>query len=145
MHKGCGLMSSLCETCDREVFFKCPWVMKGKAVTGWNAKFIKNKRGQFYTFQVISCPDYIKERERIRNCKICGRKLLPAQRDYCGATCAAVAAQRRYEEGKNRKNCVICGKPLPKNKQKFCSKKCYQISFNADARKRYRKKIAKET
>ena len=137
-------MSSLCETCDREVFFKCPWVMKGREVPGWEAKFIKTKKGQFDTYKVISCPNYIKEKEKTRHCKICGRKLLVAQRDYCGATCAAVAAQKRYEEGKKRKNCLICGEPLPKNKQKFCSKECQKKSLNEDNRARYRNKIAKE-
>ena len=116
--------------------------MKGKPVPGWEAKPVKGKKGHFDTFEVKRCPDYVRQKEKVRYCKVCGRKLLVMQKEYCGETCAKEAQKRRYMAGKPIKKCIICGKELPKNKQKFCSEECYRISFNKDNQKRYRKKTS---
>ncbi len=62
-------MSSLCETCDKEIFFKCPWVMRGRAVSGWDAKLVKCKDGG-YTYKVIECPGYQSEQTEKARCGI---------------------------------------------------------------------------
>lgn len=89
-------MASLCETCDREVFFKCRWVMDGYPVANWNAQFIKSrKRGQLDTFMVISCPNYLKEKR-----KLCSNKC------YKAAASKAAADKKKIKTAEDLKKLI---------------------------------------
>ena len=137
-------MASLCQDCDNDVFFSCKWVMRGREIQGWDATPIKGNRNQLDTFEVKGCPNFIKQKDKVRYCKICGRKLLVMQKEYCGEICEKEGQKRKRVAGKPIKRCAICGEELPKNKQRFCSDKCYKISFNAEARKKYRQKTSED-
>ena len=126
-------MSSLCETCDKEIFFKCPWVMCGVPVRGWVAKRVRTKEDG-HTYKVFECPKYKSESSNKARCRICGKVLEGKRREYCSKECADKGTKIRYRAGKPQKTCVICGSKMSFGKQKYCSEECYKrgtaINYN---------------
>lgn len=128
-------MSSLCETCDKEMFFKCPWVMCQVPILGWVARKVRCKEGG-NTYKVFECPKYKPESSNKARCRICGKVLEGKRNKYCSKECADKGAKLNSIRGRDTKKCTVCGKNMPFKKHKYCSEECKKLQVKLDAQKR---------
>lgn len=132
-------MSSLCETCDKEKFFKCPWVMCGVPVKEWAAKKIRCKEGG-HTYKVLECPGYVPEQSNKLRCRICGKVLDGKRSKYCSEECTRKANKILYHKRTPEKKCAVCGAVLLSKHKTYCSEECRKEKLKKDARKRREEK-----